>query len=285
MINNLKMDSHSHNSNIYPVPVTSNKDNEIFGGYMRNPCAQQPEQKTQFFSAYAVPMSNNITQPFYNQQYNIMYQQSVYRNQNTYPNFSDWSDSCMKNGYKEKKKECCIENDVYKSKNIYSYNKNIIDAQWYYNCDNQKYSELPSCSQINIDSTMNSCNIKDKNVKSVKYCSIQKFPENEKFYYSKQSDNTYLNQYKLAKDYPSCSQLSQTCNLYSGSTCLEIDKKILSDHSEVIKIKITTLIFTLGVKSTTFRMQLIYFLKYNNIKSYTFFRSQTFVTYKMYVIW
>lgn len=245
----------SRNSNIYPV---NNKDTELFGGYNRSQCAQQTvtTQRQHFLPPYAISVSNNMSAQsiMYNTHqnqsvYNMMYPQSVYRNQNTYTtNYSqpmEWPETCMKNEYKEKyltekkKDNCCVDNVT---KNLYNYNKNsLLDPNWYYgNCDGQKYSDLPSCSQIPNDTTVNNCcTIKehDGNVKSVKYCSIQKLPENDPklFGYTKQYDNNlYLNQYnKLSKEYPSCSQLTQTCNLYSGSTCLEIDKKILMDQCDI----------------------------------------------------
>lgn len=222
-------------------------------------------------------MYNTQNQPMYNIMYGP---QPIYRNQNTssFPQTIDavpWvPDTCVndtdvsKNKYvkyenkssKENVTNCCpprMENipcsplpDVYKSvnKNFY-YNKNgIMDSQWFYgtNYDSQKYKELPSCSQVapynpgtisNIDEC---CTPRDKNIKSVKYCSIQKYPETDSklYMYQNKYDNQEMfssNQYpKISKDYPSCSQLTSTCNLYVGnSSYLEVDKKMLIDNCDV----------------------------------------------------
>lgn len=220
----------------------------------------QRHQPQHFLPPYgmSMPMANNMPQQLmYNTQnqpmYNIMYgPQTMYRNQGSFSSggslnsfnqqidtSSSWMsvDSCggstelnSKENYgkydnKLLKDNCCAREQISCSKNLY-YNKNsIVDSQWFYpsNYDNQKYNELPSCSQMS--QVLSS--------KSVKYCSIQKYSEtdtNSKVYctYPNKYENhdLFANPYGKVntKEYPSCSQIPFSNN---STSCLEMDKKIL----------------------------------------------------------
>lgn len=217
--------------------------------------SQRHQPPQHFLPPYgmSVPMTNNMSQQLmYNTQnqpmYNIMYgPQTMYRNQgsltsggslNSFTQQIDtsasWMEPCggstelnSKENYgkydnKLLKDNCCPRDQIPCSKNLY-YNKNsIMDSQWFYpsNYDNQKYNELPSCSQMS----------QVLSNKSVKYCSIQKYSEtdtNSKLYctYPNKYENhdLFANPYgKNTKEYPSCSQIP-----FSNNSCLEMDKKNL----------------------------------------------------------